>query len=156
MIETLTLLGGALGAVMRLLPEVFKLFTLKRDQDHEFRMSELQLKIDSARATQEIDKIHANEMLEAMRGEMSAYVEAIKGQSRLTGNKFIDGLNQSVRPVLTYWWMVLFTVYKFNVIWNSKTYDEFIINLWTKDDGAILSMIIGFWFVDRAIKWLKR
>jgi hypothetical protein len=119
-------------------------------------MSELQLKIDSARATQEIDKIHANEMLEAMRGEMSAYVEAIKGQSRLTGNKFIDGLNQSVRPVLTYWWMVLFTVYKFNVIWNSKTYDEFIINLWTKDDGAILSMIIGFWFVDRAIKWLKR
>jgi len=57
--------GGILGVVARLLPEVFKLFTLKKDQDHEYRMTQLQLEIDKARAQLEIDKIHANEAIEA-------------------------------------------------------------------------------------------
>jgi len=152
----LSLLGGGLGALMRLAPEIFKLFTLKKDQDHEFRMTELQLKIDSARATQEIDKIHANQTLETIRGEMAAYMEALKGQSQMTGIKWIDGMNQSVRPFLTYWWMVLFTIYKVNVIYNSANFSEFIKNLWTTDDAGILSMIIGFWFVDRALKYIKK
>lgn len=145
---------------MRLVPEVFKLVTLKKEQDHEYRMTELQLKIDRARADQEIDKLYANQSLEAVRGEMSAYVEAMKGQGRMSGVKWIDGLNQSVRPVLTYWWQLLFSMYKFCTIvvaWRTtETFDEFTKAIWTSDDAAILSMILGFWFVDRAIKYLRR
>jgi hypothetical protein len=152
----LSLLGGGLGGLMRLAPEIIKLFTLKKDQDHEFRMTTLQLQIDQARAAQEIDKIHANEMLEGMRGEMSAYTEALKGQGQMSGVKWIDGLNQSVRPFLTYWWMILFTIYKVNVIYNSNSLSEFMVNLWTTNDAGILSMILGFWFVDRAIKWMGK
>lgn len=152
----LSLLGGGLGAMMRLLPEVFKLFTLKRDQDHEFRMTELQLKIDAARASQEIDKVHANQTLEAVRGEMGAYIEAIKGQSTMTGVKWIDGLNQSVRPVVSYWWMALFTIYKVTVLWSTANFDELMKNLWTENDAGILSMILGFWFVDRAVKYMRK
>lgn len=151
----LSLLGGGLGAVMRLLPEVIKLFTLKKDHDQEYRMTELQLKIDKARAQQDIDKVHANQTLEAVRGEMAAYIEAIKGQGKMTGLKWIDGLNQSVRPVLTYWWMILFTVYKINVIWNSTGFEDLMKNLWNAEDAGILSMILGFWFVDRALKYMR-
>jgi len=154
----LSLLGGGLGALMRLAPEVFKLFTLKKDQDHEFRMTKLQLEIDQARATQEIDKIHANEMLEAVRGEMTAYTEALKGQSQMSGVKWIDGLNQSVRPILTYWWQLLFTVYKICAVidvWDQiHTFGEFVKIVWTEQDAGILSMILGFWFVDRASKYI--
>jgi len=152
----LSLLGSGLGALMRLVPELLKLWTNKQDHAHELDMTKLQLEIDKARATQEIDKVHANEGLEAVRGEFAAYFEAIKGQGQLTGVKFIDGINQSVRPVLTYWWMLLFTVYKLNVIYNSSNIQEFLKNLWTDNDAGILSMILAFWFVDRAFKYIAK
>lgn len=142
--------------MMRILPELFKLFTLKKDQDHEYRMTELQLKIDAARASQEIDKVHAYQGLEAVKGEMEAYAEAIKGQSVMSGVKWIDALSQSVRPFLTYWWMILFSVYKVYVLWFAETEKAFIDRLWTSEDAGILSMILGFWFVDRAWKYIKR
>ena len=69
---------------------------------------------------------------------------------------WVDALNASVRPVLTYWWMLLFTIYKVATIvaaclaWT--TLDDFIANLWTVQDAGILAMIPGFWFVDRAIR----
>jgi hypothetical protein len=170
----LSILGGLGGAAMRLFPELFKLFTLKKDHDHEYRMTQLQLQIDQARAGQEIDKVYANQSLEAVRGEMAAYVEALRGQGKMTGVKWIDGLNQSVRPVVTYWWMSLLTLAKLITIviaavelyYTMKVMDtimgkiaivgEFPAKIWTPDDAGILSMILGFWFVDRAIKHMRR
>jgi hypothetical protein len=157
MISTITgLLGSGLGALMRYIPEIFKLLTQKNDQSHEYRMTLLQLDIDKARASQQIDLVHANQSLEEARGEMSAYLEAIKGQSQLTGVKWIDGLSQSVRPILSYWWQALFTAYKVCVIivaWTAtKTLGDFAAEMWTTNDSAILGTIIGFWFVDRVIR----
>lgn len=152
----LTLMGGGLGGVLRFIPEILKLFSDGRDRDHEYRMTLLQLDIDKARAGQAIDLVHAQgEMAEAA-GSMQAYIEALRGQGKMTGNKTIDALNQSVRPVVTYWWMSLFTVYKACVIIGAAlawtTLDDFAAKLWTVQDAGILAMILGFWFVDRSIR----
>lgn len=152
----LTLLGGGLGGLLRFVPEIIKLFTEQRDRDHEYRMTQLQLEIDKARAGQAIDLVHAQGDMALQTGEMQAYVEAIKGQGQMTGVPWIDALNQSVRPMVTYWWMLLFTAYKIANLaavalhWTSL--DDFIQRLWTVQDAGILSMILGFWFVDRAIR----
>ncbi len=157
MITTLlSLLGGGLGGLLRFVPEIFKLFTEQRDRDHEFRMTQLQLDIDKARAQQGIDLVHAQGDMALQTGEMQAYIEAIKGQNNVSGVPWVDALNASVRPVLTYWWMLLFTIYKVATIvaaclaWT--TLDDFIAKLWTVQDAGILAMILGFWFVDRAIR----
>lgn len=152
----LTLFGGGLGGLLRFVPEILKLFTDQRDRDHEYRMTQLQLQIDKARADQAIDLVHAQGAVAVQAGEMTAYIEAIKGQGQMTGVPWIDALNQSVRPVITYWWMALFTVYKIATIvaaclaWTSL--DDFIAKLWTVQDAGILAMILGFWFVDRSIR----
>lgn len=152
----LALLGGGLGGLLRFVPEMFKLFTEQKDRDHEFRMTTLQLEIDKARATQALDLVHAQGDVTAQAGEMQAYIEAIKGQSAPTGVAWIDALNGSVRPVITYWWMLLFTVYKACTIglaaaqWTNL--DNFIGALWTAQDAGTLAMIIGFWFVDRSFR----
>lgn len=152
----LSLFGGGLGGVLRLLPEVFKLFTEKRDRDHEYRMTQLQLEIDQARAQQGIDLVHAQGAMALESGEMQAYVEAIKAQGQVTGVAWADALNATVRPIITYWWMLLFTVYKIATIvaaclaWTSL--DDFITKLWTAQDAGILAMLLGFWFVDRSIR----
>jgi len=152
----LTLLGGSLGGLLRFVPEILKLFTDQRDRDHEYRMTQLQLQIDKARADQAIDLVHAQGEAAAAIGEMQAYLEAIKGQAQLTGVKWVDALNQSVRPVVTYWWMALFTVYKLATIvaaaLNWTDLETFLGKLWTAQDAGILAMILGFWFVDRSIR----
>lgn len=152
----LTMLGGSLGGVLRFIPEILKLFQEGKDREHEYRMTQLQLQIDQARATQAIDLAHAQGEVAQQSGELQAYIEAIKGQGTPTGVGWVDALSASVRPVITYWWLSLFTVYKIAFIvaaclqWT--TLDDFITKLWTEQDAGMLSLIIGFWFCDRAIK----
>ena len=143
----LTLLGGGLGGLLRFVPEALKLFTDQRDRDHEFRMTQLH---------QAIDLAHTQGEAAQATSEMQAYIEALKGQGQMSGVPWIDALNQSVRPMVTYWWMMLFTVYKIATIvaaylaWTSL--DDFFAKVWTVQDAGVLSMILGFWFVDRTIR----
>lgn len=150
----LTLFGGGLGGLLRFVPELFKLFTDKRDRDHEYRMTSLQLEIDKARAEQDIDKVHAVGEVANQLQEMQAYIAAIGVQGQKTGIGWVDALNATVRPVMTYWWLSLFTGYKLASIYNAwnAPWDQFVSALWTTNDAGILSLIIGFWFVDRAIR----
>ena len=53
------ILAGGAGAFMRLIPEFMKIWTAKKDHDHEYRMTELQYKIDELRSKLAIDKLHA-------------------------------------------------------------------------------------------------
>ena len=142
----ISLLGGGLGALMRFIPEILKIYNAKQDQAHELRMVTLQLEIDKARATQQIDLVHAQQAASEATEQMKAYVEAVKGQSQMSGVAWVDGLSQSVRPVLTYWWQLLFTIYKLqDIATNGLT--------WGDQDWGMLSVIVGFWFVDRAVRY---
>lgn len=145
----ISLLGGGLGAILRFVPELMKIYTAKADQAHELRMTQLQLEIDQARATQQIDLVHAQQAAAEAAAQMQALADAVKSQGQMTGWKFIDGINQSVRPVLTYWWMVLFTMFKIQEIQSLGRVT------WDEQDWGMLSMILGFWFVDRAIRKSK-
>lgn len=154
MLTLLSMLGGGL---FRLLPELLKLFSAKRDADHEYRMTQLQLEIDKARATQQIDLAHAQAAIAADTAEMAAMTGALVAQAQLTGVGWIDGLSSSVRPVLTYWWcLVLYTAYK--VITLSLALQagaglaEIAPLLVTDFDRSVIGSIFAFWFVDRSLR----
>lgn len=152
----LTLLGGSLGGFLRFVPEILKMLTAGKDQAHEYKMTLLQLDIDKARAAQGIDLVHAQG--EASRGaaEMQAYIEAIKAQGQITGVGWVDALNSSVRPVVCYWWVALFTWFKLASMWvawqQAVTFAEFVPQMWTAQDAGILGMILGFFYCDRSIR----
>jgi hypothetical protein len=120
-------------------------------------MTQLQLQIDQARATQAIDLAHAQAAIAASAGEMAAWSAAISGQGKPTGVGWADALSASVRPVLTYWWcLALYTAAKavaILVAWRSNTpLAAFAAILVTEFDTAIIGSIFSFWFVDRAIR----
>lgn len=166
----LSLAGGGLGGLLRFVPEIFKLFTEQRDRDHEYRMTQLQLNIDKARADQAIDLVHAQGDMAIQTGELQALMEAQRAQSQMTGVPWVDALNQSVRPVVTYWWMALLSLYKFvmlavatlelyaalkmtqGIAGFGPALTVYADRVWTPQDAGILSMILGFWFVDRSIR----
>lgn len=154
MLALLSMLGGGL---FRLLPEVLKLFSDKSDKKHELEMTRLQLEIDQARATQAIDIANAQASVAAAAGQMQALSEAIKGQAQLTGVKWVDSVNATVRPFVTYWWMILLTIHKILAVivyftLSTGTLKDFNDNLWAENDWNILLSILSFWFVDRVMR----
>ena len=149
-------LGGGFGALLRFVPEIFRLFEDRRDANHEYRMMQLQIQSDKLRAQQKIDlAVLQGEIQESLK-EGDAYIEALRGQQMPSGIRWVDALNASVRPMVTYWWLFLFTVYKGSLIASALIdwvgFKEFADAIWTTSDAGILSMILGFWFVDRVIR----
>lgn len=142
-----------MGGVLRLVPEVIKYFNEKADREHEFRMTQLQLQIDSARATQQIDLVHVQGDAAEQAAQMQAYVEAIKGQMQLTGNKFVDGLNMLVRPTMAYYFLTLYGIYKAALLGvalsSGSGLSAAVMACYDDNDKAIFGSMIDFWLVGR-------
>lgn len=154
MLTLLSMLGGGL---FRLVPFLVDFFKAKNDAEHEYRMTELQLKIDQARASQQIDLAHAQAEIAANVGEMQAWADAIKGQSTPTGVGWVDALSATVRPFLTYYWCVgLYGSAKvIQVLVAQQAHTPlagYVQILITEFDQQVIGSMLAFWFVDRALR----
>lgn len=166
-LDPLTLLGGALGAVARLLPEFGRLWDAANQRKHEREMLKLQTEADKLRAELAMQSMEKQGEINIRIAELNAMVEALRGQmtqSTATGNRFIDwlngfadGLSKLVRPTLTYWYCVVaYGAYKvasyFMILSTGTTWENAITVLWTPADQAVMWSILAFWFVDRSLR----
>jgi hypothetical protein len=154
MLALLSMLGGG---VFRLIPFLVDFFKQKNDADHEYRMAQLQLQIDQARATQQIDLAHAQADIASSAGEMQAWVEALKGQGTPSGVPWVDAVSATVRPFLTYYWCVgLYggaKLLQMIVAVQAHTpLAQLVPILTTEYDQSVISSMLAFWFVDRALR----
>lgn len=154
MITLLSMLGGGL---FRLIPFFVDFFKQKQDAEHEYRMTELQLKIDQARAAQQIDLAHAQAEITTAAGEMQAWADAIKGQSTSTGVGWVDAISATVRPFLTYYWCCALygsaKVIQVMVAYQGNApLAAYIPILITEFDQQVISSMLAFWFVDRSLR----
>jgi hypothetical protein len=158
--DILSLVGGGLGGVLRVVPEVMKLVQAKDERKHELEMTKLQIEVEAKRSQEQINVLGAQGENQDVAAQQAIFLEAVKSQGQITGVKWIDAVNSTVRPFLTYWWMILFTVYKTCMIyyaWNATNgLKEFASKIWDSGDGATLAMILSFWFVDRVFKHQKK
>lgn len=146
--------GGVLGGILRLAPEVLKVFTHKKDLDHEYRMMQIERELAKDRLELGMRQVDAQVEIE----QMSAIAEAVKeqGLTARAAGKFVAAISALVRPLVTYWFVFLYSLVKIMgmilAIDQGGNWKEIIISSWTKDDMAILFMILGFWFVSRSIE----
>lgn len=161
------LLSFLFGGLFRIAPEMMRLWDKGRERQHEKDMLDLQLKADEARAKLEMQKAELAGNIAMNQAELSAIIEATRAQSvryEKTGNGFLDFLlvvaevaSGLVRPVLTYWYCVAaYGGYKVALytlaINHGITWSTALTQIWTTNDHAVMVSIIGFWFVDRAIR----
>lgn len=154
MFELLSLIFGGL---LRMAPEVLKYFNAKGDRAHEVEMTRLQLDIDKARATQQLDMAHAQAAIAADAAEMQTLAEALRAQAVPSGIRWIDALSSSVRPVLTYWWCLgLYTSYKAITVAVALQAGTALAQLApllvAEFDRMVIGSIFAFWFVDRSLR----
>lgn len=149
MIETL--LGGVFGGVLRLAPEVFKIFDKKNERSHELRMLEAEMEFAKVRG--EIAMRQADVQLQS--AELDAMTAAIKEQSATAqaAGKFVAAISALVRPTVTYLFLGLYAAVKVAAyliaIEQGGDWKEVLTTMWGDDDLAVFNMILSFWFVGR-------
>ena len=143
MIEAL--IGGLLGPLFRLIPEVLSYFDKKNERSHELAMQAANLEADKARYANQLAVTNIQAEASRFTTGMSALQEALKGQYQLTGVAWIDGLNISVRPVIAYSFFFLYASVKIALVYQGVS----IIGIWTDTDMGLFSGILSFFFMGR-------
>jgi hypothetical protein len=149
MIETL--LGSLLGGVFRIVPEVMKLWDAKNERSHELAM--LGKEMEFAQLKGEISMREQETVL--MGKELDAMTEALKeqGETARASGQFISAISAAVRPLVTYWFVTLYSIVKLASILMAvdagAEWKEVLVSSWSEDDMALLMMVLTFWFVGR-------
>ena len=137
-----TLIGSALGFIGAAIPPLIDIQAKKQQNAHELEM--LKLKNQQKR-----DDIQAKEGTELRDHDKSLN----------QGSGFINALQRSVRPVITYFFFLLFVTIEITLlitaIKTGVSFETALDLLWTEETAAMFAGIISFWFGSRAIEKMR-
>ena len=153
-----TLLSGVFGGALRLAPEVLKIFDRKYEREHELALLKQEHEFAKSQAEVQLRIGEQNLVAREFDAVESAIVE--QGQTARAAGWFIAAVSALVRPAVTYMFLTAYFLVKLALysmaIDQGGTWDQVILQLWTKDDVSILFMIISFWFVGRVYERNQR
>jgi hypothetical protein len=91
-------------------------------------------------------------------GAIEALKEAVASQGRPSGVRWADALSTTVRPVVTYLFVLMYAGVKVSTFVGSVQtgvgFGAALLAAWTAADQALLSGILNFWFISRV--WERR
>jgi hypothetical protein len=160
MLELLSggIFGSLLGGIFRLAPEVLKFFDKKNERQHELLMFQRQCDLEQIRGQQKLAEIGAARDAAIDVGVMDAFNAAINQQAEMAkaAGGWAAALSASVRPVVTYWVILLWSFVHLWFAWNAwlagAAPREVFETMMTADFMALVSGTINYWFLDRTLK----
>ena len=160
MLELLSggIFGSLLGGIFRLAPEVLKFFDKKNERSHELMMFQRQCDLEQIRGQQKLAEIGAARDAAIDVGVMDAFNSAINQQAEMAkaAGGWAASLSASVRPVVTYWVILLWSFVHLWFAWNAWLQGaaprEVFNTMMTADFMALVSGTINYWFLDRTLK----
>ena len=160
MLELLSggIFGSLLGGIFRLAPEVLKFFDKKNERQHEMAMFSRQCELEQLRGQQKLAEIGAERDKALDVGVMDAFNAAINQQAEMAkaAGGWAASLSASVRPVVTYWVILLWSFVHLWFAWNAwlsgAAPREVFETMMTADFMALVSGTINYWFLDRTLK----
>ena len=102
--------GSLLGGLFLLAPEVLKWMDKKNERAHELQMFTQQCQLETLRSSQKLAEIGAQREATVDAGVMDAFNSAIKQQADMVKDAggWAASLSASVRPVMTYYLLVMY------------------------------------------------
>ena len=150
--------GSLIGGIFRLAPEVLKFFDKKNERQHEMAMFSRQCELEQLRGQQKLAEIGAERDKAIDSGVMDAFNAAINQQAEMAkaAGGWAASLSASVRPVVTYWVILLWSFVHLWFAWNAWLSGaeprEVFNTMMTADFMALVSGTINYWFLDRTLK----
>jgi len=149
------ILGSVFGGLFRMAPEVLKFFDKKNE--HELLMFTRQCELETLRGQQKLAEIGAQREAAIDVGVMDAFQSAIEQQATMVkaAGGWAASLSASVRPVVTYWVLFVWSFIHVWFAWNAwitgaPPVEVFKIMM-SPDFSALLAGTINFWFLDRTL-----
>jgi hypothetical protein len=151
------LLGSIFGGLFRMAPEVLKWLDKKNEREHELNMFKFQCDLEAQRGAQKLSEIGAQREAAIDTGVMNAFQSAIEQQTEMVkaAGGWVASLSASVRPVVTYWilglWSFIHVWLSYNA-WVSgmPPLDVFKVMM-SADFAALVSGTLNYWFLDRTL-----
>ena len=151
-------LGTLLGGIFRMAPEVLKFLDRDNERKHELAMFTLQTDLEKVRGDYRMEEKYVDHSTAALDAIQEAFKQQEEADSKAW--KWVASLSALVRPGVTYWFMALYSAAKFSTIWiayqTNQSMAEIFSEVWSDQDFGLLSMILTFWFVGRAIEKYKK
>jgi len=151
------ILGSVFGGLFRMAPEVLKFFDKKNERQHELLMFARQCELETLRGQQKLAEIGAQREAAIDVGVMDAFQSAIEQQATMVkaAGGWAASLSASVRPVVTYWVLFVWSFIHVWFAWNAwitgaPPVEVFKIMM-SPDFSALLAGTINFWFLDRTL-----
>ena len=151
------ILGSVFGGLFRMAPEVLKFFDKKNERQHELLMFTRQCELETLRGQQKLAEIGAQREAAVDVGVMDAFQAAIEQQATMVNaaGGWAAALSASVRPVVTYWVLFVWSFIHVWFAWNAwitgaPPVEVFKIMM-SPDFSALLAGTINFWFLDRTL-----
>jgi len=151
------LLGSIFGGLFRMAPEVLKFFDKKNERQHELNMFARQCELETLRGQQKLAEIGAQREAAVDVGVMDAFNTAIEQQATMVkaAGGWAASLSASVRPVVTYWvlfvWSFIHVWFAWNAWITGAPPAEVFKMMMSPDFSALLAGTINFWFLDRTL-----
>jgi hypothetical protein len=151
------ILGSVFGGLFRMAPEVLKFFDKKNERQHELAMFARQCELETLRGQQKLAEIGAQREAAVDVGVMDAFNSAIEQQATMVkaAGGWAASLSASVRPVVTYWvlfvWSFIHVWFAWNAWITGAPPAEVFKMMMSPDFSALLAGTINFWFLDRTL-----
>jgi hypothetical protein len=150
-------IGSLLGGLFRMAPEVLKWLDKKNERTHELAMFQQQCQLETLRGQQKLAEIGAQREAAVDAGVMDAFNSAIEQQTEMVkaAGGWVASLSASVRPVVTYWILLLWSFIHVWFAWNAWTmgaHPDAVFKLMMSGDfAALVSGTLNYWFLDRTL-----
>lgn len=153
----LTLLGTLLGALIRFAPELLKFLDKKFERDHELALIDKNMEADRLQAELALKQMAVQAEVTMGQKEIEAIIAATQAQAVQTGVKWVDAISALMRPIITFWWViVLYTaamaVQFYGLLEYGQSIPTALLTVFGTEEKTIAASIISFWFVDRQLR----
>ncbi len=150
--------GSLLGGLFRLAPEVLKWMDRRNERAHELAMFDRQCQLEQQRGAQKLQEIGAQHGMAVDTGAMDALQAAITQQTEMVkaaGPGWVAALSASVRPVVTYWVLGIWSFVHVWFAWQGwlagmPPAEVFRLAM-SADMAALVAGTINYWFMDRTL-----
>lgn len=150
-------LGSLIGGLFRLAPEVLKFLDKKNERGHELAMFDRQCQLEAQRGAQKLQEIGAQHAMAVDTGVLDAFKSAIDQQTEMAkaAGGWVASLSASVRPVVTYWvlgiWSFIHVWFAWNAWVNGMAPADVFKLMMSADFAALVSGTLNYWFLDRTL-----
>lgn len=148
------ILGGLLGGVFRLAPEILKFFDRKNERQHELNMFSMQTDLEKVKGNFKLDEKYADYGIAQLNASVAAFNEQAETASK--SYKWVAALSALVRPAITYalfgMYMGIKVAFIISGLDSGDSWQIVLSRNWTADDFAMLNAVLMFWFLNRSIE----